>query len=500
MAGHRDTLKAVQLDRAAGGLVAAAVGDALGAGYEFRSPCPADEVQMLPGALTGRAAGSWTDDTDMAMAIARLAATGAHLEEPAGRAAVATAFAEWYASHPPDIGNQTRAVLSDVRRGGVMPGSMESAAAGYQERHRDAAGNGSLMRTGPVALTALGDDERLLASASAISALTHPHLWARQACQLWCIAIDRAIREGRLDGIIDGLALVEPNGRGYWHDAITEAETMPIETLRRTNGFVVAALQSAWRAIVSTDHLSGPAHLEAALRAAVAIGGDTDTVAAIAGALLGARYGASAVPFAWRRRLGGWPADVTRGDLAPLAILAANGGKADPAGWPLEDDLMPYYERTNHPIGLVGALPGHEGVLWGDVGGLAHAEAEAFVSLCRIGPGQRRGTEHHEVWLQDNSTNADPAFVLSDTADAIELLRRQVGTVFVHCVRSESRTPTVAAAWLVRHRGLDVDEAVDLVRKSLRNAFTNTNSELLAALQTVRRMADPTTALPHRSA
>jgi hypothetical protein len=288
---------------------------------------------------------------------------------------------------------------------------------------------------------------------------------------------------------MDGVAIIEPKGYGYWHDAVAQAETMPIETLRRTNGFVVAALQSAWRAIVSTHDLSGPAHLEAALRAAVAIGGDTDTVAAIAGALLGARYGASAVPFAWRRRLGGWPSDITHGDLVPLAILATNGGKADPAGWPLEDDLMPYYERTNHPIKLVGALPGHEGVLWGDVGGLAHAEAEAFVSLCRIGPGQRRGKEHHEVWLQDNSTNADPAFVLNDTADAIEQLRLEVGTVFVHCVRSESRTPTMAAAWLVRHRGLDADEAINLVRRSLRNAFTNHNPELLAALQAVRPVA-----------
>ena len=63
-------------------------------------PVRPDEVQMLPGALTGRAAGSWTDDTDMAMAIARVAATGARLEEPAGRAAVASGFAEWYALEP----------------------------------------------------------------------------------------------------------------------------------------------------------------------------------------------------------------------------------------------------------------------------------------------------------------------------------------------------------------------------------------------------------------
>ena len=185
----------------------------------------------------------------------------------------------------------------------------------------------------------------------------------------------------------------------------------------------------------------------------------------------------------------GWPSDIAHGDLVPLAILAANGGKADPAGWPLDHDLTAYYERTNHPIGLVGALPGHDGVLWGDVGGLAVAEAEAFVSLCRIGTGQRRGKEHHEVWLQDNSSNADPAFVLSDTADAIERLRLEVGTVFVHCVRSESRTPTVAAAWLIRHRGLGADEAINLVRQLLRNAFTNHNPALLAALREVRPIA-----------
>src|SRR5258708_34915832 len=44
-----------------------------------------------------------------------------------------------------------------------------------------------------------------------------------------------------------------------------------------------------------------------ALDAAVRGGNDTDTVAAIAGGLLGAAYGASAVPADWRRVLHGWP-------------------------------------------------------------------------------------------------------------------------------------------------------------------------------------------------
>ena len=97
-------------------------------------------------------------------------------------------------------------------------------------------------------------------------------------------------------------------------------------------------------------------------------------------------------------------------------------------------------------------------------------EADAFVSLCRIGKGQRRGVEHHEVWLVDDEQNADPAFVLADTADAIEVLRREVGTVFVHCVRAESRTPTVAAAWLVRHQGYDPETALAEVCRAMPQA------------------------------
>lgn len=472
----------VQMDRAAGVLVAAAAGDALGAGYEFRTACPAESVEMRRGALTGRPAGAWTDDTDMALCVAQVAATGTMLDELEGRRAVAARFSDWYASGPPDIGNQTRAVLG-AAASTSDPDGMELAALSHLRNHPDAAGNGSLMRTGPVALSTLGNDDRLLSAASAISGLTHPHRLTREACQLWCIAIDRAVREGRIDGIYDALALLEPEGHGFWHSAVHEAETAPPATLGN-NGFVVTTLQSAWRAIVSTTDQSGPAHLETALRAAVAMGGDTDTVAAIAGALLGARYGASAVPFDWRRRLCGWPPDVTHADLVPLATLVVNRGRADSSGWPLAVDLRKYYERRFHPTGRIAALPGHGGVIWGDVAGLANAEADAFVSLCRIGTAQRRELEHHEVWLLDDENNANLAFVLSDTADAIERLRHEVGTVFVHCVRSESRTPTVAAAWLIRHRGFDPHSALATVREAMPQA--RPNPALLAGLQSVR--------------
>jgi ADP-ribosylglycohydrolase len=69
----------------------------------------------------------------------------------------------------------------------------------------------------------------------------------------------------------------------------------------------VTALQAAWAAIRETAAATGEDHVRFALETAVHIGHDTDTVAAIAGALVGARWGASCVPSEWRRAVRGWP-------------------------------------------------------------------------------------------------------------------------------------------------------------------------------------------------
>ena len=488
MTGPSRALTSIQLDRAAGVLVASAAGDALGAAYEFGPRCAAGDVEMGRGALTGRDAGSWTDDTDLSVCVAQAAAAGLPLDARAGLDAVAGDLLRWYGSGPPDIGNQTRGVLSAAR----APADVPAAALDYQRAHPHAAGNGSLMRTGPVALAHLGDDEALATAARAVSSLTHPHPLAGDACVLWCAAIDRAVRSGTLEGPRAGVPLLPPERRAYWADVIDAAERVPVDELR-DNGFVVTALQAAWRSIVATADGAGnggagngPAHLESALRAAVAIGGDTDTVAAIAGALLGARYGASAVPFAWRYRLGGWPEGLGHGDLVRLGVLAASGGVPDGIGWPLAADLLPHYLDSWHPTGEIVELDGHPGVRWGDMAGLARVDAASFVSLCRIGRDQRRGPTHHEVWLMDGPDNADTAFSLADTADAVEALARRHGSVFVHCVRAESRTPSVAAAWLVRHRGMGPDQAWAAVRAAMPAA--RPHRALRAALEELARL------------
>ena len=87
------------------------------------------------------------------------------------------------------------------------------------------------------------------------------------------------------------------------------------------NGWVVAAFQGALAAV------AGASGVRDALIRAVRGGGDTDTVAAIAGSLAGAIWGATQVPLSWQRVLHGWPGYRTD-DLTRLAMLAARGGLA----------------------------------------------------------------------------------------------------------------------------------------------------------------------------
>lgn len=311
-------------DRVAGVVLGAAVGDALGAGYEFGMATPGPRgPRMIGGGLGGFAPGEWTDDTSMAWCVLAVAAAGGGLTSDAALAAVGRGFRDWYDSGPADIGVQTRAVL---RAAGPAPSAaaLGVAAADHHARHERSAGNGSLMRTAPVALAHLGDTAAIVRAATAVSGLTHADPRAGQACVLWSLAIDHAVRGGALD-IRIGLGGLREADRAYWTDRIEEAEQGPPARFA-PNGWVVTAFQAAWSSIHHTPvpDADPGRHLADSLVTAIGIGDDTDTVAAIAGGLLGARWGASAVPADWRRICHGYPG-LTAEDLIALALAAAGG-------------------------------------------------------------------------------------------------------------------------------------------------------------------------------
>ena len=334
-------LSPAQLDRAAGVLVGMAAGDALGAGYEFTAPPVKPE--MIGGGLGPWEPGEWTDDTQMALCIAEVAASGRLDATEVGER-----FLAWLHGGASDVGNQTRAVLGRASHGSEL----SDRAARYFAANPDrSAGNGSLMRTAPVALAYIGDDGAIVRAAMQISGLTHADPVAGEACVIWCVAIDRAIREGRLDGVSDGIALLPDARRQFWSERLDEAERNPPGSFS-PNGYVVTALQAAWAAIRQTVVPEGEPcrHLVDALEGAVRIGDDADTVAAIAGALLGARWGATAVPLEWKAKLHGWPG-YRVADLVRLAMLTVRGGHDDDAGWPSRTSLLAWYESGYPPLG-----------------------------------------------------------------------------------------------------------------------------------------------------
>ena len=106
-----ETLSFIQLDRVLGVVFGGAVGDVLGAGYEFAAPPEPDAVTLRPGTLRGEPAGHWTDDTAMAIGVLRAAALHHTLDSPEAQAAAAQEFLDWYRSHPRDVGLHTQRVL-----------------------------------------------------------------------------------------------------------------------------------------------------------------------------------------------------------------------------------------------------------------------------------------------------------------------------------------------------------------------------------------------------
>lgn len=390
-------LTAAQLDRARGVLLATAAGDALGAHYEFGPPlADGTPVAMLGGGSLGWEPGEWTDDTSMAIAIAEVAARGDDLRAASAQDAIVARWATW-ATTAPDVGNQTRLVLGSVAERsvagqsvagqsvtgqsvagqsvagqsvtgqsvaglsggpasaefgrdpfsagttrtaeGVVSGAAGAAATALKAsgdlhmRTGHTAGNGSLMRTAPVALAYLRDgrEDALTGAATQLSAVTHYDPEAGEACVLWCHIIRHAVLTGELEPGA-GLRYLRNGSRRVWAQRLDEASrSRPADFTH--NGWVVEALQGAWSAIMTAPAPGtkapapgtkapapgGPAgHVRVALEAAVRGGRDADTVAAIAGGVLGAVHGASAVPAQWREILHGWPG-LNADDLATLA-------------------------------------------------------------------------------------------------------------------------------------------------------------------------------------
>ncbi|OBG34917.1 hypothetical protein A5671_03690 [Mycolicibacter heraklionensis] len=264
-------LTAAQRDRACGTLLATAAGDALGAGYEFDpSRGPDEPVGMIGGDLGPFQPGEWTDDTSMAIAIAEVAATGADLESQAALDAVVARWHEW-SKTAKDVGVQRLPHRVDQPHIKVLRTCRQIVVADPAQRHHRVHFGGQFAQRSEPA------DPYLVVMRMTPPAGGPPGNHGR------CSRTRQAQVCGRRSPGPRSPTRIRP--REYF-----------------------APITSAW-------------HWRLRLRG----GGDTDTVAAIAGGLLGAVYGASAVPSRWRLLLSGWPGLRTRG-LIQLADAIIDKG------------------------------------------------------------------------------------------------------------------------------------------------------------------------------
>jgi ADP-ribosylglycohydrolase len=457
---------------------------------------------MIGGGPFGFAPAEWTDDTSMAIPIAEALlerASDGGASSPAALTMIVRSWTSW-AAEAKDVGAQTSSVIAAARRLASAAGrrvtaaDFTAAAAEFHARTGRSAGNGSLMRTAPLALAYLRrDPAELLAAAGTLSALTYADPDALEACGLWCVAIRKAVLTGALD-VRAGLPLLSHDRAALWLERIETAErSRPSDFVR--NGWVVEALQGAWSAIHYAGRTaSGPAHLRASLEEAVRGGRDTDTVAAIAGGLVGAAYGYTAVPFEWRQRLHGWPGLHAR-DLMMLGMELGRGEGRRTASWPrAERHDYSMWSRTDALV----RHPHDDGVWLGGVGSLhrvAELGIDAVVSLCRLGTldvPEIAPDDHATFWVVDSAVeddNAHAAFVLREAAAAVERYRADGKKVLLHCVRAESRTPTVAALYGARVAGVSPLEALEDVLRALPNA--RPNPLFMLVLADVETSTDP---------
>jgi ADP-ribosylglycohydrolase/fructose-1,6-bisphosphatase/inositol monophosphatase family enzyme len=262
-----------RLARAQGVLLGQAIGDSLGSLVELK---PAAEIaahypqgvrELADGGIYHTIAGQPTDDSEMALTLARAIVRERKYDAPK----VLEAYRAWLISRPVDVGMTTERGLL-----GLVTTESES--------------NGSLMRCSPIGIWAAGDPALAARTARDDSALTHANPTCLDACAAYCAAIAAGVAGASR---AEMLKVAAAHSKGPAHEAVKRGAKGVAPTDFFTHpGWVLVALQNAFYCLQSHE-------FEEALVETVGRGGDTDTNATIAGALLGACHGRAAIPPRW---------------------------------------------------------------------------------------------------------------------------------------------------------------------------------------------------------
>ncbi len=278
------TGSASALSRAQGAMLGQLAGDALGSFVEFldaatiRDCHPEGVVDLRDGGTWNLIAGQPTDDSEMAFALARsICAQGRYDNDD-----VVQAYIGWQNSGPFDIGLTTSKAISALEAG-------EQVASESQA-------NGALMRACPIGIYAAGNPKLASQLAQQDASLTHPNSVTMAANAAFVAAISVAVAGGSREEMWAAAHshAGEDVGAEIVRQRLIVARSKRPDEFQHQMGWVLTAFHNAFY------HLLAGSSLRNAVVKTVAEGGDTDTNAAICGALLGSLQGREAVPLQWR--------------------------------------------------------------------------------------------------------------------------------------------------------------------------------------------------------
>ena len=279
-----------------------AVGDALGVPVEF---CSRESLEKRPVTeMTGFGtynvpAGCWSDDTSMSLCALHSLSKG-----KVDYKDIMENFCEWY-YHDEftatgvmfDVGNTCASAIEnyfDLRYNPLKCGATSV----------NANGNGSLMRIYPFVLYAyskgiVGSD--LINVIKNASSLTHAHIISIDACIIYSCILTQLLKNPDKDSIYNGLYRAERSisyaSKTCYARLFSEDFATTAKSEIKSSGYVVASLEAAIWCLLTTE-----SYKDCVLKA-VNLGGDTDTIAAIAGGLAGALYGIDSIPQQWLETL-----------------------------------------------------------------------------------------------------------------------------------------------------------------------------------------------------
>ena len=433
-----------QTQAAMGVLIGAAVGDALGAPFEFRpggeykihfpQPVLGGAGELIGGGAFNWAPGEFTDDTQMAMCLA------AALIENAGEFDAETVWEHFVAwgKTAKDIGNTTRYALSS-------PDRATAAAYAHEMLSGRTGSNGSVMRIAPIGIAGVRwGRERTMHVAREQSGITHFDPIAGWAAAIAAEVIRACILGARFaTAVYHAVQLVDEQHRPTFEEFLSETWE-PQHTTKGNGGAVVCLAQAVWAVRNTTS-------FEDAVVAAVNLGDDADTVAAVTGALAGAVYGIAQIPARWSTYVNG---SVTQPDGTQkrfhqhdlLAVAHVLVGKASRPITEPEPTVLPtqIHEAGVFACNLLGAPQANKKM--------------GIVSLCRMEDLLHSHPYRREFYIIDKwSGGHNPHLhaVTHDAVNAIEAFLAEGREVVVHCHGGRSRTGFILKAWYMKTFSMD---------------------------------------------